>query len=267
MIERLLAEGEAEAKQKGYCDKELAETNTKKDDKTDEIAKFNAAIDRMSARSAQLKDEVAALQKELASLAAAQAEMDKIRQEEHGIYTTNRPELEEGLEGVKLALKVLREYYAKEDKAHAAAEGAGGGIIAMLEVIESDFTKGLSEMISAEENAAAEYDRVTKENEIAKVTKEQDVKYKTKNAKELDNSVAELTSDRQSAQTELDAVLEYWDKITEQCVAKAEPYEERKRRREAEIAGLKEALAILSGEAVLIQRESARQLRGVKHHS
>merc|ERR1719281_702671 len=31
MIERLLAEGEAEAKQKAYCDKEMAETNTKKD--------------------------------------------------------------------------------------------------------------------------------------------------------------------------------------------------------------------------------------------
>merc|ERR1719305_1637114 len=119
MIERLLAEGDAEAKQKGYCDKELAETNTKKSDKTAEIAKLNAAIDRMTARSAQLKDEVAALQKELADLAAAQAEMDKIRQEEHGVYNTNRPELEEGLEGVKLALKILREYYAKEDTAHA----------------------------------------------------------------------------------------------------------------------------------------------------
>merc|ERR1719456_16871 len=96
MIERLLAEGEADASHKAYCDKELAETNTKKDEKTDEIAKLNAAIDRMSARSAQLKDEVAALQKELADLAASQAEMDKIRQEEHEIYTTNRPEMEEG---------------------------------------------------------------------------------------------------------------------------------------------------------------------------
>merc|ERR1719198_2700355 len=113
----------------------------------------------------------------------------------------------------------------------------------MLEVIESDFTKGLTEMIAAEENAAVEYERTTKE---------QDVKYKTKEAKSLDNSVAELTADRESAQTELDAVLEYWDKITDECVAKPEPYEERVKRREAEIAGLKEALAILSGEAVLL---------------
>merc|ERR1719456_1736240 len=56
MIERLLAEAQADADQKAYCDKEMAETNTKKDEKTDEIAKLNAAIDRMTARSAQLKD-------------------------------------------------------------------------------------------------------------------------------------------------------------------------------------------------------------------
>merc|ERR1719359_830281 len=115
LIERLLAEAEADASHKAFCDKELKETHEKKDDKTDEIAKLTALIDQKSARSAQLKDEVAALQKQLAELAAHQAEMDKVRQEEHEAYTTNRAEMEEGLEGVKLALKILREYYAKEE--------------------------------------------------------------------------------------------------------------------------------------------------------
>merc|ERR1719408_680164 len=262
MIERLIADGEAEAKQKAFCDKEMAETNTKKDEKTDEIAKLNAAIDRMSARSAQLKDEVAALQKELAELAATQAEMDKIRQEEKAIYETNRPEMEEGIEGVKLALKILREYYAKEDKAHAAAEGAASGIIGLLEVCESDFMKGLAEMISTEEAAVAEYEKETKENEIRKVTMEQDVKYKTKEFTELDQAIAENTSDRDAVQAELDAVLEYLKKLEDQCIAKPETYEERVARREAELAGLREALEILSGEAVLLQRASTRRLRG-----
>merc|ERR1719160_981997 len=163
--------------------------------------------------------------------------------------------MEEGLEGIKLALKVLREYYAKGDKAHASSDGAAGGIIGMLEVVESDFSKGLAEMISIEDTAAATYKVQTKENEISKTTKEQDVKYKTKEAKSLDKSVAEHTSDREGLQTELDAVLEYWDKIKEQCIAKPEPYEERKKRREAEIAGLKEALEILEGQAAFIQQK------------
>merc|ERR1719324_1241189 len=157
--------------------------------------------------------------------------MDKLREEENTAYVKNKAEMEEGLEGIKLALKVLREYYAK-DSAHEKAEGAASGIIGMLEVVESDFSKGLAEMIAIEEQAAAAYEKQTKENEIAKVTKEQDVKYKTKEAKGLDKAVAEHTSDREGLQTELDAVLDYWEKINEQCIAKPESYEDRKAARE-----------------------------------
>merc|ERR1719160_1122984 len=97
-----------------------------------------------------------------------------------------------------------------------------------------------------------------------KTTKEQDVKYKTKTAASLNKHVAELTTDREGLNTELTAVLDYWEKIKEQCIAKPEPYEERKKRREAEIAGLKEALAILEGEAALLQRSAVRQQRKLR---
>merc|ERR1719274_310384 len=215
MIERLLKEAAEEAAHKGWCDKEMGETKAKKEELTTEITELTTKIDKMTAQSAKLKEEVAVLTKELAELEATQAEMDKIRAEEKAAFDKNKPEMEQGLEGIKLALKVLREYYAKEDKGHEAAEGAGGGIIGMLEVIESDFTKGLAEMISIEEAAVAEYERITKENEILKVTKEQDVKYKTKEATGLDKAVAELTSDRAGLNTELDAVLEYYESLKE----------------------------------------------------
>merc|ERR1719238_922294 len=116
--------------------------------------------------------------------------MDKLREEEHTAYVKNKAEMEQGLEGIKLALKVLREYYAKGSSFLQKADGAASGIIGMLEVVESDFSKGLAEMIAIEEEAAADYEKQTKENEIAKTTKEQDVKYKTKEAKSLDKAVA-----------------------------------------------------------------------------
>merc|ERR1719395_528881 len=99
---------------------------------------------------------------------------------------------------------------------------------------------------------------------MVKTTKDQDVKYKTKEAAGLDKAVAEAKSDREIEQAELDAVLEYIEQLNKQCVAKAEPYAERKARREAEIAGLKEALEILAGEAVLVQKRTVKHtLRGV----
>merc|ERR1719343_1210593 len=151
--------------------------------------------------------------------------MEKLRSEEKEIFVKNKADMEQGLQGVKMALKILGEYYAKEDKDHAAAQGAGEGIIGLLEVVESDFTKGLAEMTATEENAQASYEAQTKENAIEKATKEQDVKYKSKESADLDKSVAETSSDRGSVQAELDAVLEYLRKIEEQCIAKAETYE------------------------------------------
>merc|ERR1719353_1923545 len=253
MIERLLKEAEADAAHKGYCDKEMAETKAKKEELTTEIEELTTKIDKMSAESAKLKEEVATLSKELADLATSQQEMDKLREEEKAAYDENKAETEKGLEGIKLALKVLREYYAKGAFIQKQ-EGAASGIIGLLEVVESDLSKALAELIAIEEAAVKEYEKTTKENEIAKVTKEQDVKYKTKESKTLAKAAAEKSEDRDGLQTELDAVLSYWEKIQEQCVAKPESYEERKKRREAEIAGLKDALAILEGEAALIQK-------------
>merc|ERR1719512_587706 len=200
MIETLEKEAEADATEKAYCDKELAETNAKKDAKTTEIKKLSTKIDSMTSRVAQLKTEVAELEKGLSALAKAQAEMDKIRLEEKEEYTKAKAEMEAGIKGVQLALKVLRDYYAKTDKSHASDEGGGAGVIGLLEVCESDFSKGLVEMTSTEEAAQAAYEQETKENEIEKATKEQDVKYKTEEATGLDKATAEATSDKTGVQ-------------------------------------------------------------------
>jgi len=263
MIAKLEEAAGADATEKAFCDKELAETTAKKEEKTAEIEKLTTKIDQASAASAKLKEEVAALQKALADLAASQQEMDKLRQDENTLYTKNKSEMEEGLQGVKLALKILSDYYST-DAAHEAAQGAGSSIIGLLEVAESDLSKTLAEIIATEEMAANTYTSETKENEIEKVTKEQDVKYKTKESSELDSAVAEATSDRSGVEAELEPVLKYLATLKDRCIAKAETYEDRKARREAELAGLKEALQILEGQAVLLQRQSARSLRG--HH-
>jgi len=259
MLERLEKDAKGDASQKAYCDKETGETKQKKLEKTYEIEKLSTKIDSQNAKSAKLKEQVAELQKELAGLASSQAEMDKIRSEEKALYDKNSAEMKQGIEGVKKALQVLRDYYSQQDKGH---QGAGGGIVSMLEVVESDFTKGLAEMESAESNAVREYEKVSYMNEVAKTSKGQDVKYKTKEGAGLDKATSEAESDREGVQAELDALNEYLGKLDKMCVAKAEPYAERKRRREAELAGLKQALQILEGEAVLIQEKARHGLRG-----
>jgi uncharacterized coiled-coil DUF342 family protein len=262
MIATLEQEAEEDATQKAYCDKEMSETTAKKDELTAESDKLSTKIAQDKAASTKLKEEVATLQKELADMAKAKADADQLRSEEKATFEKNSAEMKLGVEGIKKALSVLKEYYAKADKSHGSADGAGSGIIGMLEVAESDFTKGLTEMTAAEETAAADYEAYCKEDEIATVTKQKDVEYKTKEAAGLDKAVSELSTDLQAVTDELTAVLQALDKLKEMCVAKAEPYAERKARRESEIAGLKSALQILEGEAVLLQKTTKHTLRG-----
>jgi len=253
MLEKLQKDADADASHKAYCDEQMADTNEKKADKEAESEKLSTSIDSMSSKSTKLKEEVGALENSLAELARSTAELSKIRQEEKAEYDKNRPEMENGLAAVKLAIRTLREYYASDKQAHGAATGAANGILGMLEVVESDFSKTLAEMTATENSAENSYQTEMKANEIEKTTAEQAVKYKTKEANELDERTAEAKSDLGGVTDELTAINAYKKKLLETCVSKPDTYEERKARREAELAGLKQALDILDGETALMQ--------------
>merc|ERR1719433_2679489 len=141
------------------------------------------------------------------------------------------------------------------------ASGAGSGIIGILEVCESDFAKNLASETSQEDDNEAAYEKKTQENKVTVTLKEQDVKYSTQEFKTLDKDIAELSADLETASAELSAVLEYYAKIKDRCIAKPETYESRKARREAEIKGLKEALSTLQDETAFMQRRK-RSFRG-----
>jgi chromosome segregation ATPase len=278
MISTLEKEAASEASHKAYCDEEMGKTKTKKEELNSDIDSLTAKIDKAAATSTKLKGQVAELQKELAAISKQQAEMDTARTDEHAAFVQAEADLKQGIEGVDKALEVLREYYGSgaafvqssvtsmmqqpaKPTTHSADGGAGGSIIGMLEVCVSDFSKSLAEETVAEDEAQAEYEKMTQENKISKTTKEQDVKYKTSEAKGLDKAIGEHTSDKGGLQEELTAVLDYKDKLDKQCTYAPDSYEERKKRREAEIAGLKEALKYLEG-AAFTQKSS----RGFRLH-
>jgi len=277
MITKLEKEAESEATEKAYCDEQLAKTEAKKSELQQNIAGLTAKIDKAAAKSTELKAEAKELQRELAVLSKQQAEMDSVRRETNAAYTTAKADLSQGLTGVRKALGLLKDYYGgaaamvqvdadimqpAQPEQHAKASGAGGSIINILEVCESDFATNLAKEEAEEADAAESYEKVTQENKVSKAMKEQDVKYKFAEATSLDKTISELSSDRDTTNSELSAVMEYYGQIKGRCIAKPESYEDRKGRREAEIKGLKEALSILQGEAAFLQRR--HHMRGAK---
>merc|ERR1712039_909007 len=190
MISKLQAEAQAEATEKAWCDEQLAKTEQKQTELEEDIAKLTSKIDTAAARSAGLKQDVKDLQAELAALAKLQAEMDKIRTESHAAYVQAKADLELGLEGVRKALSVLRDYYGgsaallqsaqpAKPELHSKATGAGESIIGILEVVESDFATNLAKEETEEADAESEYQKTTQKNKVTKTLKDQDVKYKT----------------------------------------------------------------------------------------
>jgi len=288
MVSRLEKEHAEEASHKAYCDKETKETKTKMGELKYDIEKFSGKLDKSKSDSARLKDEVAELQRELAEITRSQTEADANRLEQKKVYVKFKTDLEQGLEGVRMALKVLRDYYANSESSlvqeptadgvfaqqpekpggHSAKSGAGNGVISMLEIVESDFGKNLADIEMEEDTLASEYEKLTMDNKVSKMLKEKDVKYKTKEAANLDKSITELATDLASTQSELDAVLEYSSKIRGMCELKPDTYESRAARRESEIDGLKAALEALEGDtagAAFLQKPHAL-LRGVSRH-
>merc|ERR1719181_140026 len=150
MIEKLVAEAQKEASHKAFCDKEMSETKAKRDDKQGDLDTLNAKIDKATSKIAKLKEDIATLQGELGEIAAAQQKADTMRAEEGAAWKEAKADFEAGVEGVGMALQVLRDYYAEKEEAfvqttHDKATGAASGIIGMLEVVESDFSKNLAE--------------------------------------------------------------------------------------------------------------------------
>jgi len=272
MIAKLESEAKSEATEKAYCDDELSKTTAKKNELDTEIAKLTTKIDRASAHSSALKGEVAELQEELATMEKEQSDNTKWREDEHSEYLVAKADLEQGLSGVRKALEVLRGYYGgaafvqqpAKPEIHEASTGAGQSIISVLEVVESDFADNLAKVETEESDAQSTYETYTQDYKVNKAQKDADVKYKTQEFTGLDKSISDLSSDRATANEEVSAVNEYLAKLKDRCIAKPETYEERKKRRDAEINGLKEALNILENETAFMQRKGkkGRHMRG-----
>merc|ERR1712029_91047 len=164
---------------------------------------------------------------------------------------------------VAQALTVLKEFYAKAgdatallqqpapeifDSPYKGMQAENGGVVGMLEVIESDFARLEADTKAAEAAAQKEYDTFMTDSKVDKEAKTTDIEHKT--AKKQDESQAHTTktADLEGTQKELDAALAYFDKLKPSCVDAGVSYDDRVNRRKEEIESLQEALRILNGE-------------------
>jgi chromosome segregation ATPase len=168
---------------------------------------------------------------------------------------------------------VLNEFYEKQAAKRKAAEGGeellqtaaaappkmpegeytgkdAGGIMSILEISLSDFSRLEAETKTAEQQAAAEYQKLMHESAVRKATLKKDLEYKSTEKQKLEGDIQRSSKDLDGFKAELSAVLQYIEKLKPSCTNAAPSHEERKERRQKEIASLNEALEILNSEGL-----------------
>jgi len=263
LITRLMEEANEEAEHKGWCDTELSTNEQTRKEKTEAVETLHAEIDQLEASIAKLTEDISDLTKAVAELDAAMAKATTIRQEEKATNEQTIADAGEAQTAVAQALTVLKEFYAKAGEATAllqqpapeifdspykGMQAENGGVVGMLEVIESDFARLEADTKAAEAAAQKEYDTFMTDSKVDKAAKTTDIEHKTAKKQDEEQALTVKKSDLEGTQKELDAALAYFDKLKPSCVDAGVSYEDRVKRREEEIQSLQEALRILNGE-------------------
>jgi hypothetical protein len=273
MIAKLQSAAADEATHEAFCKEEMAKSKKAKETKMMYVDRYQSRIDEAKAAHAELNEEIATLQQELREIAESNKKATALRAQEKSDYDVASKDYKESGEALTQALVVLKDFYKSGDASFIqlsiqqapefgeARSDASHMIIEILQTAQEDFSRLLAEAETTEAEAKEAYKTLMQENKVAKAKKEAAVKNKTSEAKTVEVSLGHHKQDWQTVSAELDAVTEYLEKLKPQCENKAMTYEERKARREAEVAGLQEALTILEGEdiAAFIQKRGFLQ--------
>merc|ERR1711977_789557 len=159
-----------------------------RDEAKGEVETETANIDQAKAKIAQLIEDITNLGNEIAELRKGIFEATELREAEKADNEKTIADSDAGLDAVKAAIKVLKEFYeggfvqftpkgagrdgkTVKDLAPAAQSGeyhgnqdAAKGIFGLLEVIQSDFERTIDKTTEEEEKAQEEFENFEKES-------------------------------------------------------------------------------------------------------
>jgi len=256
LLVKLKEEAAEEADHKAWCDTELKKNKMKRNKRTSKVGTLTAEVEQMDSEITTMGATIAELSKEQAELGGAMAKATELRQKEKTTNLATVKDATAARSAVKKALEILKEFYSgqafvqtgkqvPEMAAYGGMQSAKGGVVGMLEVIESDFARLATETQAEEGEAARTYDAFMSQAK-ADTKAKHDHEYKLSLKK--DQTEFELEQTKKSlagVQEELDKAISYYEYLKPNCGTVHVSYEERKARRQEEIEALKEAYKIL----------------------
>jgi len=258
LLEKLKEEAASEADHKAFCDKELKKNKLKRNKKQSEVDTLRAQIEEKAASIADMAKKISTLAEEQASLRKDVAEATKVRGEEKAENEVAIKDAAAAQVAVGQALSVLKDFYAKqgaallqqpveapEMEAYSGQGRSAGGVVGMLEVIQSDFARLETDTRAAESQASSEYKAFMSDAE-ASLKSKHDAEFKLgleKDQTEFDKEQFEKNLAASSKQ--LAMANAYYEELKPQCIEVHVSFEERAKMRQDEIEALQQAYKLL----------------------
>jgi len=270
LIERLENEQSGETSHHEWCETEKTQSVSAKEERERNIKSLQSEVERLTVSVNQLKTEVTFMSDEIKRVTKENKDATSTRESSHEVFVKAKADHDEVIGALNKAIAALEGKYglmqmgtkavhkprsllqtSKARKAspfegYSDASGSAGSALMMLQDLLSRYTEALTQLVNDENHAAAIHKDLIKVNKqfLADTTN-------TKNAKtaERRGKIEELKNDKEemkSAFTELQELATYLQELRPKCDDIRSTYEERKRRREAEIAALQECLDVLS---------------------
>jgi hypothetical protein len=192
------------------------------------------------------------------------AKATELRNAEKKKNTQTIKDAGEAQTAVAQALTVLKEVYAKAreaksgvqqspsedapgtwDKKYTGQQGSSTGVVGMIEVIQSDFVRLETETASEEASSAKEHQQFLDDSNEDNAVKNAEISHLKKRIAKNENNKNSAQKELNVTEEELSAAMDYFEKLKPTCMPEPVSWEERKAKREEEIASLKEALTIL----------------------
>lgn len=275
LITRLEEQAGEETQHKAWCDKELSENEKVRTSRSSQVEKLASQIDEKTANIAQLGNDIDKYNQQLADLATEIQEKETLYQEEKAANAKTVEDAKEAQTAIQQAMTVLKEFYDKTGESASMLQGGSkgkrqdpttaetspeifegsyqglegsGGVLAMLETIQSKYALIQSTTEAEQETSEADYQKWTTDSSVLKTKLAKDIEHNTNFKAQEEQALVDLQTDHSSAEKELEAASNYFEKLKPSCLDAGMSFEERQQRRQEEIQSLQEALRILNGE-------------------
>jgi len=271
LIAKLEADAEAEATTKSFCDKEMKKATEARDEAIAGIEKETATIDELKTKIADLVAEIDELANAIAELRKGLYEAEQLREKERLENEETLDKAKEGLEAIKNAIKVLKDFYGEVfvqetfvpagadrsgktvsdlapdtgfDGKYGGNKGAAKGIFGFLEVIQSDFERTIKTTQEAEDEAAEDHATYKEETESDIKTKGDTKKDKEDEKKKEEEALVEAEDSLKDFKKNLKESKQELEELKPMCIGGGDDWETRRKKQKEEIEALKECLEI-----------------------